>query len=74
MTYYRVPQENNNKRIFGYDKNGNIEYKGCLVANELYTQKEVEKMRLACPTCILFDQIEISRKRTYFFFGARFEK
>lgn len=49
--------------------------KGVLVANEIYTFREWQKLRdsagrklpMAC-----FDQIEISKNSTYFFFGARF--
>lgn len=51
-----------------------------LVANELYTIKEFEKLRyeflkMGRGTTELKDKFEIvniSRKQTYFFFGARF--
>lgn len=51
-----------------------------LVANELYTIKEFEKLRyeflkMGRGTMELknkFELVDISRKQTYFFFGARF--
>ena len=53
-----------------------------LVANELYTIKEFEKLRyeflkMGRGTAALkdkFDLVDISRKQTYFFFGARFAR
>jgi hypothetical protein len=41
------------------------------VANELYTKKEAAKHGINPTFC---DRVEISRKKTFFFFGARFEK
>lgn len=51
-----------------------------LIANELYTIKEFEKLRyeflkMGRGTVELnnkFEIVDISRKQTYFFFGARF--
>lgn len=51
-----------------------------LIANELYTIKEFEKLRyeflkMGRGTMELkdkFELVDISRKQTYFFFGARF--
>lgn len=51
-----------------------------LIANELYTIKEFEKIRyeflkIGGSTTVLKDKFElvnISRKKIYFFFGARF--
>lgn len=39
------------------------------IANELYTAKEVEKLHINTALC---DEVEISKNKTYFFFGARF--
>jgi len=53
-----------------------VEYRGnfpkihAIVKNELFTKKEIEKYKI--PTKILVP-VEISKKRVYFFFGARFE-
>ena len=52
------------------------EYRGnfpkiyAIVKDELFTKKEVEKYKI--PAKILVP-VEISKKRVYFFFGARFE-
>lgn len=60
MKYYRIKEEHDNKKRI----DGSI-----LVGNELYTEKEVEKYHIPISYC---DIIEVSRKKTYFFFGARF--
>lgn len=60
MTYYKVKLEYDNKRR----SDGSI-----LVANELYTQREIDKFHIYPHMC---DKVEISRKKTYQFFGARF--
>ena len=59
MKYYRVLPEYDNKR-----KNG-----GIYIANELYTIKEAEKEAL---NKNYLELIEVSKKKVYFFFGARF--
>ena len=41
------------------------------IANELYTIKEAIKYGINPTFC---DKIEVSSKKTYFLFGARFEK
>jgi len=46
---------------------------GHLIGKELYTQKEVSKIFISIAFKDAFDIVEISSKRTYFFFGARFE-
>jgi len=54
-----------------------IEYRGnfpkiyAIVKGELFTEKEVFKFSI--PETIL-EKIELSRKKTYFFFGARLER
>lgn len=60
MKYYKIKQDYDNKRR----KDGSI-----LVGNELYTEKELEKYNIPTSYC---DIVEVSRKDTYFFFGARF--
>lgn len=72
MLYLRVKPEADQ---FVIDKKHNI-----LIANELYTVKEFEKIRYnfmkigGAPSKLKdkFEYIDIPRKRTYFFFGARF--
>lgn len=62
MVYLRVKKSfDNYKRADG----------GIHVANELYTKKEAVKYGINPVFC---DKVEISCKKTYFFFGARFEK
>lgn len=61
MIYYKVRRAFDNKRI------GATHF---LVANELYTAKEVQKLNI--PHKYL-DKLDISKRRIYFFFGARFE-
>ena len=69
MKYYRVkPQYDNKTRYIWNNKRQGVA-DSILIANELYTPKEFEKLA-NCPAC--FDAVEISKKRTYFSFGARF--
>lgn len=70
MLYLRVKPEFDN-----YRKN-NRNY-DVFVANELYTVKEFEKIakeyhKDKTELNKMFEYVTISRKRTYFFFGARF--
>ena len=60
MKYYKVKPEYDNKR-----RSDNNIY----IANELYTEKEVEKYHINKSYC---DIVNISKSETYFFFGARF--
>lgn len=60
MIYLKVKASADNKRRH----DGNI-----YVANELYTLREAEKLRINPAFC---DKVEISTHKTYWFFGARF--
>ena len=62
MLYYKVKQEADQKRR----KDGSI-----YIAEELYTQKEVEKLQL---NTNLMNLVNVNKNRTYFFFGARFQE
>lgn len=62
MKYLKVKKDFDN-----YRRNDGSIY----VANELYTIKEAIKYGINYSFC---DKIEVSSKKTYFFFGARFEK
>ena len=76
MTYYKVKPEFDNVQII---KNRKIF--GFLVANELYTTKELEKLLNGARLCRCgikaaiqaFEKVEINKNKTYWFFGARFE-
>lgn len=61
MTYYRVLPKYDNKRYNSSD---------FVIANELYTEKEMEKYGIPYKYT---EKINHSKKRVYFFFGARFE-
>lgn len=61
MKYYRVkPNWDNYRRSDG----------SILVAHELYTQRELLKHKIDERRC---DLIEVSKDKTYFLFGARFQ-
>ena len=72
MKYYRVKPEFDNVQ-FSVNE--------FFVANELYTEKEIEKIRKKYNILYakvynfnkIFEIVEISKKRIYWFFGARFE-
>lgn len=72
MIYYRVKPEYYNKirltRIGHYTQIA--KYDGVLIANELYTPRERERL-LNHDKC--FEKVEIKKSKIYFFFGARFE-
>lgn len=62
MKYYKVKSEADNKRR----NDGSI-----YVANELYTEREKEKLNL---NEAFLEVVEVSKKSIYWFFGARFAK
>ena len=71
MLYLQVKPEYDN-----YRKNANFDI---FVANELYTIREFEKIvkeyhRKKNELNKMFKYIDIPRKQTYFFFGARFAR
>ena len=61
MKYYKVKKEADQKRR----KGGTI-----YIADELYTQKEVEKLQL---NTNLMQLVNVNKNNTYFCFGARFQ-
>lgn len=70
MTYYRVKPQYDNFRLIRDHK-----YHGILIANELYTGKELVKKKILFCYRVepdFFEKVEISRKKIYWFFGARF--
>jgi hypothetical protein len=60
MIYYKVPEKMDQKRT----ANGTI-----FVKNELLTKKQLDKMG-GNPE--QFEKVEISQRKIYWFFGARF--
>ena len=70
--YYKVKPEYDNFSL--YDLNTR-KFKGVLVSNELYTERELVKrnilnMRGVKPE--MFELVKLSPRKTYFMFGARF--
>lgn len=66
MIYYRVQKEYDQFPQNPKVRDGNI-----LVANELYTEKEFNKLPFVYAGA--FERVEIPKNKTYMFFGARFE-
>ena len=61
MTYFRViPKYDNSPR-----KDGSI-----IIANELYTAREMERYGISPKVT---EEVQISKRKVHFFFGARFE-
>lgn len=65
MTYYRVREQYDN-----FPKNPKVRDGNILVGGELYTEKEFNKLPYVYAEA--FERVEINKKDTYFFFGARF--
>ena len=67
MKYYRIKQEYDNARLLKRT------FDGILIGNELYTDKEWERLvlkyRVSEAVC---DIVNVKSKETYWFFGARF--
>ena len=72
MKYYKVRSEFDNKRVA---RNGYY-----LVGNELYTPAELRRLetnynvyyRNPMNFMRMFEEVEVSKRTVYFFFGARF--
>lgn len=67
MIYYRVRKEYDN-----FPQNPKVHDGNILVANELYTEAEFNKLPFVYAGA--FERIEIPKSQTYWFFGARFQK
>lgn len=70
MKYFRVKPEYDCKPRFYEKPNHQLRQDGALVGGELYTPTERAKIMNGA---WMFEEVDISRKRTYWFFGARFE-
>lgn len=72
MKYYKVRPQFDNKQV---TRNGYY-----LVGNELYTPAELRKLearyhayyRNPINFALMFEEVEVSKRSVYFFFGARF--
>lgn len=69
MKYYRVKPQYDNKTRYTWNNHRQGVPNGIVIANELYTPKEFEKLAM-CPAW--FDVVEISKRSIYWSFGARF--
>jgi hypothetical protein len=71
MTYYRVKAEFDGYSKYEYIGNTyKVKSDSVLVGEELYTPAERKKIANADK---FFEQVNISQRKTYWFFGARFE-
>ena len=68
MTYYRVRKEFDQARKHP-TRSGIGDF---LIAHELYT--EAERKELSTVPNEAFEQVQIPKHQTYWFFGARFQK
>ena len=66
MIYYRVRKEYDQFPQNPKVRDGNI-----LIAEELYTEKEFNKLPFVYAGA--FERVEIPKSQTYIFFGARFQ-
>ena len=77
MKYYRVKQQYDNKPLCVIKRGKYINCGDILIANELYTVKEWEKVVknhvFGCSPGNCVELVEISKNNIYWFFGARFE-
>lgn len=71
MVYYRVKKRWDNATRFRYIGSSNlrITIDGAFIGGELYTP--AERSRLAAHDKV-FDKVELSSRKTYWCFGARF--
>jgi hypothetical protein len=67
MIYYRVRKEYDQ-----FPQNPKIRDGNILVAEELYTEREFNKLPYVYAGA--FERIDIPKSQTYMFFGARFQK
>ena len=70
MKYYRVKPEFDNVTRYKLNRNGTCIPDSVLIGNELYTS--IERSKIANRKQ-MFDIVNISKNRTFFSFGARFE-
>lgn len=70
MLYYRVKPEYDNARLLNRTTRA---FDLALVGNELYTEKEWERLVLRYRVSIVVcEPVQVNRRNAYFFFGARF--
>lgn len=78
MKYYKVRMKYDQIRYWKKRKSHHaLFFGGFLIGNELYTEKELERLTKVhferyTPISEIFEPVEISRKRIFWSFGARF--
>lgn len=69
MKFYMVKPEYDQCRRYTERPNHSLKVDGRLVRNELYTEKERAKLMNGD---WMFEEVEVKKNRTYWFFGCRF--
>ena len=70
MLYYRVKPEYDNARLLNRATRA---FDRVLIGNELYTEKEWERLVLRYRvSAVVCEPVQVNKHNTYFFFGARF--
>lgn len=76
MQYYRVKKQYDNKILLSQKGKCLVNSGKFLVAEELYTLKEWEKITkkyfFCCNPADYVEVVEVSKNKIYWFFGARF--
>lgn len=74
MKYYRVLKSAADKQILKKDRRGHLTMDRFLIANELYSPAEYNKMKTRSYNKIdtYFETVNIPKNKIYWFFGARF--
>lgn len=70
MIYFRVKPKADQTPIYNASK---TKYLGFLIANELITPCEAERVYHGNIPCSCLETVEINKNKTYWCFGARFE-
>lgn len=77
MQYYQVKPKADNKRLFAIKGGAYVNCGDFLIAKELYTPKEWEKIIkshvFGCDPADCVEVVEVPKNKIYWFFGARFE-
>ena len=74
MKFFKVKPQFDNVTIYVRTKSGALKPDSILVGNELYTQAEFLKLKEKSDWLkdYMFEEVEVSKFKTYWFFGARF--
>lgn len=77
MIYYKVKKNYDNKALLTKESGILVNYGNFLIAGELYTPKEwnrvIKSHVFGCNPANCVEVVEVSKNKTSWFFGARFE-